>query len=107
MNTRIFVLLSVLACVALAQHRGMTSSRCLCRRVRDKFGPPKNILDIQIYPPSNSCDSLEVVVSLKNGLQYCLDPRVQKVQEIIANLQAIKKSREQAESLSEAGTSEP
>ncbi|KAL4631331.1 interleukin-8-like [Arapaima gigas] len=92
--------------MALAQHRGIGRSRCLCRRVRDKFGQPKHIQDIQIYPPSNSCDDLEVVVSLKNGLQYCLDPRVQKVQDMITNLQNIRKTK-QMESTSETSTSEP
>ncbi|XP_048883879.1 C-X-C motif chemokine 6-like isoform X2 [Brienomyrus brachyistius] len=88
MQARTLLLFSVLLSVALAQRFG--GARCLCRRVRDKTGPPKNILDIQIYPPSNTCDSMEVVVSLKNGLQYCLDPRLQKVQDMITNLKSMK-----------------
>ncbi|XP_023690280.2 interleukin-8-like [Paramormyrops kingsleyae] len=101
MHIRTLLLFSVLVSVALAQIAGFGKSRCLCRRVRDKSGPPKNILDIQIYPPTPSCDTMEVVVSLKNGLQYCLDPRLQKVQDIISTLKSVRAQ------LKETSTPEP
>ncbi|KAJ8405499.1 hypothetical protein AAFF_G00319720 [Aldrovandia affinis] len=93
MSTRVLLLLALSVCMAFAQNAvsGGSRGQCLCRRVRDRFGPPRAILDIQIYPPSPSCDNMEIVVSLKNGVQYCLNPGMKKVQNMIRNMQAVKK----------------
>ncbi|XP_036405024.1 interleukin-8-like [Megalops cyprinoides] len=103
MNTKVLLLLAAVTCVALAQ-TGRSGPRCVCRRVRDKFGPARAILDIQIYPPSASCDNMEIVVSLKNGVQYCLDPRMKKVQDLVSNLLSMKSAEPTA--LPEAETTD-
>ncbi|KAG7465165.1 hypothetical protein MATL_G00173390 [Megalops atlanticus] len=104
MNTKVLLLLAAVTCVALAQTGRSTGSRCVCRRVRDRFGPARAILDIQIYPPSASCDKMEVVVSLQNGVQYCLDPRMKKVQDLVSNLMNMRGV--DPTSLPEAGTTD-
>ncbi|KAG9346735.1 hypothetical protein JZ751_007049 [Albula glossodonta] len=86
MSTRVLLLLALSVCMAYASYGG-SRSHCMCRRVRERYGPVKAIQDIQIYPPSATCDNMEIVVSLKNGLQYCLDHRVKKVQELVQSLQ--------------------
>ncbi|XP_045572139.1 C-X-C motif chemokine 11-1 [Salmo salar] len=83
MITRILLLLAVTICVTAAQRS--VSQRCLCRKVRDSFGAPNTVEDIQIIPPTPSCDRLEFIVSLKNGVQYCLDPSM-KVQRLLTRL---------------------
>uniref|UniRef100_A0A3P8YHE7 Chemokine interleukin-8-like domain-containing protein n=1 Tax=Esox lucius TaxID=8010 RepID=A0A3P8YHE7_ESOLU len=67
--------------------KGPVSQRCLCRKVRDKnFGGIKSVEDVQIFPPSQSCTRLEIIVSLKNGVQYCLDPKMKIVQNLLTRL---------------------
>ncbi|XP_062380679.1 alveolar macrophage chemotactic factor-like [Sardina pilchardus] len=90
MDNRVILLITLCICMALAQNN-MMSQRCSCRRVRERFGPPKQIMDIQILPPTHSCDRLEIVVSLKNGLQYCLNPKAENVQNIIRSIVEMKK----------------
>ncbi|KAJ8254640.1 hypothetical protein GJAV_G00195340 [Gymnothorax javanicus] len=87
MVTRALFILALIAGVAFALP-SHSRGNCKCRRTRDRFGPPRAIEDIQIYPASPSCDKMEIVVSLKIGVQYCLDPRVKKVQELVKNLQS-------------------
>ncbi|XP_063046754.1 alveolar macrophage chemotactic factor-like [Engraulis encrasicolus] len=81
MDTRILLLLSLTVYLALAQKH--PTQRCTCRRIRNKLEKPKQIQDIQILPPSPSCDKLEIVVTIKNGFQYCMDPNSEKLQNII------------------------
>ncbi|XP_031443282.1 alveolar macrophage chemotactic factor-like [Clupea harengus] len=92
MDNRVLLLLTLSTCVALAQNMGSSmGQRCVCRRIRGKFGSPKQIMDIQILPPSHSCDKLEIVVSLKNGLQYCMNPKAENVEKVIRSIIAMKK----------------
>ncbi|XP_035267009.1 interleukin-8-like isoform X1 [Anguilla anguilla] len=84
MITRVLLVIALLGCLALAQNR--PSGNCVCRRTREVFGNPKAIQDIQIYPSSHTCDKMEIVVLQKNGIQYCLDPKMKKVQELIRHL---------------------
>ncbi|KAL2077256.1 hypothetical protein ACEWY4_026760 [Coilia grayii] len=92
MDTRVVLLLSLSVCLALAQNMGRSmSQRCTCRKIRGRFESPKKILDIQVLPPSTSCDRLEIVVTLKSGLQYCMDPKAENVQRVIQSLIELKK----------------
>nr|ACO13449.1 Macrophage inflammatory protein 2 precursor [Esox lucius] len=85
MTIRILLLLAVTVCITAAQRP--VSQRCLCRKVRDKnFGGIKSVEDVQIFPPSQSCTRLEIIVSLKNGVQYCLDPKMKIVQNLLTRL---------------------
>ncbi|KAG5853406.1 hypothetical protein ANANG_G00072960 [Anguilla anguilla] len=86
MITRVLLVIALLGCLAHAQYG--SSGKCACRRTRERFGSPKAIQDIQIYPPSHTCDKMEIIVFQKNGMQYCLDPKVKKVQELMRLLQS-------------------
>ncbi|XP_063046755.1 C-X-C motif chemokine 11-1-like [Engraulis encrasicolus] len=86
MDTRVLLLLSLIASLALAQNNHGTE-RCTCRRIRPKLAPPKQILDIQILPPSPSCNKLEIVVTMKNGLQYCMEPKEEILQRVVRSLE--------------------
>ncbi|XP_064181509.1 C-X-C motif chemokine 9-like isoform X1 [Anguilla rostrata] len=86
MITRVLLVIALLGCLAHAQYG--SNGKCVCRRTRERFGNPKAIQDIQIYPPSHTCDKMEIIVFQKNGMQYCLDPKVKKVQELMRHLQS-------------------
>ncbi|KAL0974017.1 hypothetical protein UPYG_G00214300 [Umbra pygmaea] len=82
---RTFLLLAVAVCITVAQRP--VNQRCLCRRVRDNYlGLTRSVQDIQIYPPTPSCDRLEIIVSFHNGMQYCLNPKRKIVQNLLIQL---------------------
>ncbi|XP_015204930.1 C-X-C motif chemokine 9-like [Lepisosteus oculatus] len=93
MSTKILLIVTLAVSVALSQDLGAGSSRCLCHRVRDKMvGHPKSIKNLEIYPPSSSCEHTEIIVNLRNGVKYCLDPNAKKIKEFIMNFQIKKAS---------------
>ncbi|KAG5853405.1 hypothetical protein ANANG_G00072950 [Anguilla anguilla] len=85
MITRVLLVIALLGCLALAQSRWFQRKLPLSP-YHEVFGNPKAIQDIQIYPSSHSCDKMEIVVLQKNGMQYCLDPKMKKVQQLIKHL---------------------
>ncbi|XP_078145389.1 interleukin-8-like [Centroberyx gerrardi] len=81
---KVLLLLAVMVCISTAQRPEM-GQRCLCRRVRNnRFGAVSDIQDVQIYPKSIFCDKVEIVVTFKNNLQYCLDPRMKKLHSLLS-----------------------
>ncbi|XP_066572429.1 C-X-C motif chemokine 10 [Amia ocellicauda] len=87
MSTKILLIVALAITVALSQHIVSESSRCLCQRVRARIvGNPSDIKNMEIFPPSNSCEDLEIIVNMNNGEQYCLDPKVKRIKEIIKKL---------------------
>ncbi|XP_061092897.1 C-X-C motif chemokine 6-like [Conger conger] len=86
MIARLLLVLALIASLASAAPEG-SRGKCTCFRTRSRSGPASAIQEMQIYPPSQFCDKMEIVVLLKNGKQYCLDPKAKKVQEIIQKLQ--------------------
>ncbi|XP_048883880.1 C-X-C motif chemokine 10-like [Brienomyrus brachyistius] len=86
---RVLLLLSVLACIAFSHNIVGGRSTCLCQSTRDNLGVnPRNIKNLEIFPPSNFCEKLEIIINLKNGNQYCLNPEAQKIRRMIKKLQS-------------------
>ncbi|KAK3514406.1 hypothetical protein QTP70_017613, partial [Hemibagrus guttatus] len=49
--------------------------RCLCQGPGSNYVSPKRVDRIEIYPPSASCENVEVIAVLKNGAgKKCLNP---------------------------------
>ncbi|KAJ8015296.1 hypothetical protein DPEC_G00024660 [Dallia pectoralis] len=84
MTIRILLLLAITVCITVAQRP--ISQRCICRKVRVKNFGLKSVEDVQIVPPSPTCDRMEIIVSLKNGMRYCLDPKIKIVQSLLNSL---------------------
>ncbi|XP_039631953.1 C-X-C motif chemokine 9-like [Polypterus senegalus] len=88
MSCKVILVIALVVSAVCAQQLTSNGPRCLCMRVRDKLmSPPKLIKSMEIYPPSSSCEKVEIVVKLKSGAQYCLDPNVKKIRDIVMNLQ--------------------
>nr|XP_023690281.1 C-X-C motif chemokine 3-like [Paramormyrops kingsleyae] len=87
---RFLLLLSVVACVAFSQNIvGGRPETCLCQKTRDSLRVNRRYIEnIEIFPPSNFCMKLEIIVNLKNGNKYCLNPEAQKIRQMIKNLQS-------------------
>ncbi|KAF5905591.1 C-X-C motif chemokine 11-6-like, partial [Clarias magur] len=76
----------VFACLLIEHVQGQANrpSRCLCQ------GPLANVVRIQridkieVYPTSASCENVEIIVTLKNGVgKKCLNPKSEFTQKYI------------------------
>ncbi|XP_072520799.1 C-X-C motif chemokine 11-6-like [Salminus brasiliensis] len=67
----------VVACLLLVYVQGQRTSvnRCLCQGPGRNTIHLKHVEKIEVYPPSPSCDNMEIIVTLKNGAgKKCLNP---------------------------------
>ncbi|KAG7458458.1 hypothetical protein MATL_G00220370 [Megalops atlanticus] len=48
--------------------------RCKCIKKETRFIGRNNVKEIQVIPSSTHCTEVEVIATLKGGLQICLDP---------------------------------
>uniref|UniRef100_A0A2K5I2L6 C-X-C motif chemokine n=1 Tax=Colobus angolensis palliatus TaxID=336983 RepID=A0A2K5I2L6_COLAP len=51
----------------------LTELRCTCLHFTPRINP-KTIGKLQVFPVGPQCSKVEVIASLKNGKQVCLDP---------------------------------
>ncbi|XP_073695518.1 C-X-C motif chemokine 10-like [Garra rufa] len=76
MSRSIFLLsLIFLICLTFTEgHRMFGHKRCLCSRTYDSlwYG---NIMEKKVHPPSASCDTTEIIVTLKKPhIKVCINP---------------------------------
>ncbi|XP_033971656.1 C-X-C motif chemokine 6-like isoform X2 [Trematomus bernacchii] len=79
---KVFLLLAVIVCITEARRH--QSGGCLCQRVRSKIR--SKVKDIQIRPATTICDKVEIVVTDRSGLRFCLDPELAAVQRLMASI---------------------
>ncbi|KAM4555796.1 C-X-C motif chemokine 10-like [Odontesthes bonariensis] len=82
---KLFLLLAVVVCISAAQH-GEAGQQCLCQRVRNRMILRSEIKDVQIYQATVFCDRVEIVITNKNGLRYCLNPELKAVKKILTEM---------------------
>ncbi|XP_075959587.1 interleukin-8-like [Anarhichas minor] len=83
---KVFVLLAVMVCISEAQMDHTSGKQCLCQKTRDRITSKNDIKDIQVYSATIFCDKVEIVVSLKNGRRYCLNPKMETVQKLMTSI---------------------
>ncbi|KAM8939393.1 interleukin-8-like [Pelodytes ibericus] len=106
-KTKVLIVLSIcLACAALSKGvpmAKMQALRCLCIKTETKFISPKHFLNVEIIPKGPYCKNVEVIVTLKNGQEVCLEPTAPWVKKIVdkildrnkrLNIMNIEKNRE-------------
>ncbi|XP_076125808.1 C-X-C motif chemokine 11-6-like [Alosa pseudoharengus] len=70
-------LLALLAVLLFVDVRGQRDSvgRCKCQGAGVNAVRPNRIERLEVFPPSSSCNTMEIIVTLKdNGGQKCLNP---------------------------------
>ncbi|XP_060104360.1 interleukin-8-like [Heteronotia binoei] len=67
--------------VSLAQMGG--ELRCQCVNTHSKFIPPKHIQDVKLTQSGPHCKNVEVIATLKDGREVCLEPSAPWVKMII------------------------
>ncbi|XP_034740085.1 growth-regulated alpha protein-like isoform X3 [Etheostoma cragini] len=87
-----FLLLAVMVCMSKAQQGHQSGDQCLCQRVHDRIGSKTDVKDIHIYPANPFCNKVEIVVTIKSGLRYCLNPKLKAVQKLMASIMKPKTS---------------
>ncbi|MBN3280960.1 CXCL7 protein, partial [Polyodon spathula] len=86
MVCRVILLALLTVCIASAVDvSGHSGSRCLCRNAQEGF-PVRRIIKVEIIPRSSSCDNIEIIATLKNGIQMCLNPEAPRVQKALGQL---------------------
>ncbi|KAK1161042.1 alveolar macrophage chemotactic factor-like isoform X1 [Acipenser oxyrinchus oxyrinchus] len=86
MVCRVILLALLTVCIASAVDvSGHSGSRCLCRTVKEGL-PVRRITKVEIIPRSRSCDNIEIIATLKNGIQVCLNPEAPRVQKALGRL---------------------
>ncbi|XP_031713992.1 platelet basic protein-like [Anarrhichthys ocellatus] len=83
---KVFVLLAVMVCISEAQMGHTSGKQCLCQKMRDRITSKNDIKDIQVYSATIFCDKVEIVVSLNSGRRYCLNPKLEAVQKLMASI---------------------
>ncbi|XP_054248237.1 interleukin-8 [Melanerpes formicivorus] len=88
MNGKLLAVLALLlVSAALSQGRALarmgTELRCQCIATHSRFIPPKSIQDVKLTQSGPHCKNVEVIATLKDGKEVCLEPTAPWVQLII------------------------
>uniref|UniRef100_A0A8C5LLU7 Chemokine interleukin-8-like domain-containing protein n=1 Tax=Leptobrachium leishanense TaxID=445787 RepID=A0A8C5LLU7_9ANUR len=90
MQTQKKVLLFLIICLACSTvSRGMpavarmSELRCNCISTETKFISPKHFQNVEIIPKGPHCKHVEVIVTLKNGVEVCLEPSTPWVKRVV------------------------
>ncbi|XP_040093034.1 C-X-C motif chemokine 9 isoform X2 [Oryx dammah] len=59
------------------------NGRCSCINTSQGMIHPKSIKDLKQFAPSPSCEKIEIIATMKNGAQACLNPDLPEVKELI------------------------
>ncbi|XP_048403615.1 interleukin-8-like [Stegostoma tigrinum] len=51
-----------------------TQARCLCPNTSSELINPKLIKSLKYIPKGSHCETLEIIVSMKNGKKLCVSP---------------------------------
>ncbi|NXA22874.1 IL8 protein, partial [Ibidorhyncha struthersii] len=60
-----------------------TELRCQCVATHSRFIPPKSIQDVKLTQSGPHCKNVEVIATLKDGREVCLEPTASWVQLIV------------------------
>ncbi|XP_023782799.1 interleukin-8-like [Cyanistes caeruleus] len=79
----VLLLISVLGTRAEAVPRSAIELRCQCISTHSKFILPKFIQNVNLTPSGPHCKNVEVIATLRNGREVCLEPTAPWVKLII------------------------
>ncbi|NWR55119.1 IL8 protein, partial [Bucorvus abyssinicus] len=93
MNGKLMAVLALLLISAAvtqgqAVARMGTELRCQCIATHSKFIPPKSIQNVKLTQSGPHCKNVEVIATLTDGREKCLEPTAPWVQRIINTILA-------------------
>ncbi|NWQ69431.1 IL8 protein, partial [Neopipo cinnamomea] len=77
------LLISVLGTQGETLARSATELRCQCIGTHSRFIHPKFIQNVNLTPSGPHCKNVEVIATLKDGREVCLEPTASWVKLII------------------------
>ncbi|KFP90799.1 Interleukin-8 [Apaloderma vittatum] len=77
------LLISALGTEGVALPRSAIELRCQCVGTHSKFIHPKFILNVNLTPSGPHCKNAEVIATLTDGREVCLEPTAPWVKVII------------------------
>uniref|UniRef100_A0A8C6UPY2 Chemokine interleukin-8-like domain-containing protein n=1 Tax=Neogobius melanostomus TaxID=47308 RepID=A0A8C6UPY2_9GOBI len=80
-----FLIQGVLSCIVYVLGN-QSGEQCLCASFRSKVDAKKNISDIQIYPQTDFCSQVEIVITNRSGGRYCLNPKLPVARKFLARV---------------------
>ncbi|XP_067413472.1 interleukin-8-like [Emydura macquarii macquarii] len=89
MNGKIVVAVLALFLIYSAVSEGLSLARmgnelrCQCISTHSTFIHPRNIQDVKLIQSGPHCQDVEIIATLKNGREVCLDPTAPWVKIII------------------------
>ncbi|KAG8515175.1 C-X-C motif chemokine 2 [Galemys pyrenaicus] len=85
LRAALLLLLLVAACRRATGAPVVTELRCQCLQTVQGIHF-KNIQSVKVTPPGPHCDQTEVLATLKNGQEACLNPAAPMVKKIIEKM---------------------
>ncbi|XP_010592481.3 C-X-C motif chemokine 9 [Loxodonta africana] len=61
----------------------MKNGRCFCININQEKIQLQSLKDLQQFAPSSSCGKAEIIATLKNGDQTCLNPDLKDVKKLV------------------------
>ncbi|XP_030048361.1 C-X-C motif chemokine 11-1-like [Microcaecilia unicolor] len=79
----LFLVISL--CVTLAEGLSIVghSQRCLCDGKLYNLIPSRNIRKVEMFPQTPRCYNVEIVITMKTGKRWCLNPKAQRVRAVL------------------------
>ncbi|XP_054446006.1 C-X-C motif chemokine 10 [Pteronotus mesoamericanus] len=69
------------------------TTRCTCISVSDKRVPLSSLEKLEVFPASQSCPRVEIIVTMKNGEKRCMNPESKIMQNILKVLRNKRSNR--------------
>ncbi|XP_024433718.3 growth-regulated protein homolog gamma [Desmodus rotundus] len=85
LRAALLLLLLVTACRHAAGAPVASELRCQCLQTLQGVHP-KHVQSVKVTPPGASCDQTEVIATLKNGQEVCLNPEAPMVKKMIEKM---------------------
>ncbi|XP_048458695.1 interleukin-8-like [Rhincodon typus] len=84
-KTTTMITIILLLCAITAQGIPLpgTQARCLCPHTSSELINPKLIKSLKYIPKGSHCETLEIIVIMKNGMKLCVSPDAQWLKIII------------------------
>uniref|UniRef100_A0A671G194 C-X-C motif chemokine n=1 Tax=Rhinolophus ferrumequinum TaxID=59479 RepID=A0A671G194_RHIFE len=73
----------------------MRNGRCSCIKTNKRTIHLKSLKDLKQFAPSPSCEKIEVIATMKNGDQTCLNPDSTDVKELIKQDKQVSQNKSQ------------
>ncbi|MCJ8746956.1 hypothetical protein PDJAM_G00147820 [Pangasius djambal] len=86
------IIFALTAMVCEGRVEGKTE-RCLCQKKAQEKVRPALVETFEIFPPSASCSNTEIILTLKQGMKVCLDPKGNQGQKILIGQKQKKKAK--------------